>query len=93
MQQQEEEGYRRRLKVLSVITFDDDNNVPNWHALIFRLKLKRLYGRRLNSSNNVLSNNDNDDDKDVLMYIDESEEDYFNDGLNLIPIQMTFLFT
>ena len=43
------------------------------------MKLKRLYGRRLNSNNCVLSNNDNDDDKDVLMYIDESGEEYFND--------------
>ena len=57
------------------------------------MKLKRLYGRRLNSSNSVLSNNDNSDDKDILMYIDESGEDYFNDGLNMAPIQMTFLFT
>ena len=57
------------------------------------MKLKRLYGRRLNSSNSVLSNNDNSDDKDILMYIDESGEDCFNDGLNMAPIQMTFLFT
>ena len=57
------------------------------------MKLKRLYGRRLNSSNSVLSNNDNSDDKDILMYIDESGEDYFNDGLDIASIQMTYLFT